>query len=106
MSTGCESKDSYEWLKQVRHYYNNVEHAYVEYLNVPVTYGYEFVCQASNPMLATTLNENQIVSLVNTLLCCNNTPILDKSFMEELSIYNAKPYVKACVPTSQNFNLL
>lgn len=33
------SKDSYVWLRQVRQYYN-IESAYTEYLNTPLSYGY------------------------------------------------------------------
>ena len=29
---------------------------------------------------------------MNNILCCNNIPILSKSFLQEVCAYNAKPY--------------
>ena len=55
-----ESYESFEWLKQIRHYYN-LEQAYIEYLTLPVTYGNEFVSLMDNPILIHNLNEKNLI---------------------------------------------
>jgi hypothetical protein len=40
------------------------------------------------------------------MFCCNNTPIISKSFLPELSVYNAKPYVNICVASNEQVNIL
>jgi hypothetical protein len=83
-----------------------MEQVVIEYLNVPITYGNEFVCMVSNPLLTVTLNEHAIVQLVNNLFCCKNTPIVSKSLLSELSVFNAKPYNMICVSSNQEMGIL
>lgn len=100
-----KSPDSYSWLKHIRTSYE-CEPVQIEYLNVSIPYGNEFVCMESNPLLITTLSEKAIVQTVNSMVGCNNVPIVCKSYLSELAIYNAKPYNSICLISGQETRLV
>jgi hypothetical protein len=40
------------------------------------------------------------------MFSCNNIPIVSKSLLSELAVYNAKPYFNICVASNQHINIL
>ena len=93
--TECVSLHDYNWIKQVRTY--NQYQVYNEYLTASVAYGNQFVCPSAIPLNNVFLNEKMLIKIVNQIVSCDTVPIVNSSLLEELSIFNARPY--------RNFNI-
>ena len=91
MQLNVRDDKSFEWLREVRSYYNGNELALTKYMTKSVEYGYEFVQPTYNYTIST-LSEKYFIELVNTV-GLNYLPILsgDSDVVSQFCIANVLP---------------
>lgn len=104
----CNAADdsAYEWLREIRSYYNGNDLAVTKYFTRAVEYGYEFVC-ANYSFTIATLSERQMVELVNTA-ALGYVPILEgnNQVVQALCNSNARSYYSVALKTSLSTTFL
>ena len=74
-----ETLESFEWIKQIRHYYN-LEQAFIDYMGLSILYGNEFVSLFDNPLLIHNLHEKYLIEFTHTIINSLTCPISTKSY--------------------------